>query len=173
MLARSLSGPSTPKASAASLLVRLLRLLPAGAKAAGWASHPLKGRAFARRTNLLIWRHMGGNQPGMCASVAYPLATQSRARGHERRNRRRECAAPRRSAARAGCIAGEGVLLSQCDRGVTGRQPVTSGAVMKFFTFNSPQPQGLDPPGVSRMPISEVTYARFRFPDARSSGFDN
>lgn len=31
-------------------LVRLLRLLPAGAKDAGWGSHPLKDGAFARRT---------------------------------------------------------------------------------------------------------------------------
>ena len=29
---------------------RLLRLLPAGATAAGWDSHPLEDRAFARRT---------------------------------------------------------------------------------------------------------------------------
>jgi hypothetical protein len=28
----------------------LLRLLPAGATVAGWASHPLEDRAFARRT---------------------------------------------------------------------------------------------------------------------------
>jgi len=54
MVAKSLSGPSTPKASAASLLVRLLRLLPAGAKDAGWGLHPRKDRAFARRTKQLI-----------------------------------------------------------------------------------------------------------------------
>ena len=45
-----LKRPSTPEASAASLPPRLLRLLPAGAKVAGWDSHPLKDRAFARRT---------------------------------------------------------------------------------------------------------------------------
>ena len=54
MFAKSLSGPSTPKASAVSLPPRLLRLLPAGATITGRASHPLKDRAFARRTNPLI-----------------------------------------------------------------------------------------------------------------------
>ena len=44
----------TPKASAASLPPRLLRLLPAGATVAGWDSHPLKDRAFARRTKYSI-----------------------------------------------------------------------------------------------------------------------
>jgi hypothetical protein len=34
----------------ASLPPRLLRLLPAGATVAGWGSHPLEDRAFARRT---------------------------------------------------------------------------------------------------------------------------
>jgi hypothetical protein len=48
-LAKSLSRPSTPKASAV-VLRRLLRLLPAGAIIAGWDLHPLEGRAFARRT---------------------------------------------------------------------------------------------------------------------------
>jgi len=42
--------PFTPEASAASLPPRLLQLLPAGAKVAGWDSHPLKDRALARRT---------------------------------------------------------------------------------------------------------------------------
>ena len=46
ILAKPLTGPTTPKASAASLPPRLLRLLPAGAKAAGWGSHPLKDRAL-------------------------------------------------------------------------------------------------------------------------------
>src|SRR5437016_3029709 len=54
MFAKSLSGPSTPKASVASLPPRLLRLLQPGAKVAGWGSHPLKDRAFARRTRYLI-----------------------------------------------------------------------------------------------------------------------
>ena len=36
-----------------SLPVRLLRLLPAGAIVAGWDSHPLEDRAFARRTDNL------------------------------------------------------------------------------------------------------------------------
>jgi hypothetical protein len=54
MFAKSLSGPSAPKASAASLPPRLLRLLPAGATVAGWGSHPLKDRAFAQRTKLFI-----------------------------------------------------------------------------------------------------------------------
>jgi hypothetical protein len=55
MFAKSLSGPSTPKGSAASLPPRLLRLLPAGATVAGWGSRPLKDRAFARRTNYLSY----------------------------------------------------------------------------------------------------------------------
>jgi len=42
--------PSTPKASIASLPPRPLRLLPAGASVAGWESHPLRNRAFSRRT---------------------------------------------------------------------------------------------------------------------------
>ena len=45
------SWPSTPEASAASLPPRLPRLLPAGATVAGRDSHPLKDRAFARRTH--------------------------------------------------------------------------------------------------------------------------
>ena len=60
MLAKSLSGPSTPKASVASLPPRLLRLLPAGAKVAGWGLHPLKDRALARRTNYLNFLCIGG-----------------------------------------------------------------------------------------------------------------
>jgi hypothetical protein len=47
-----LQNPFTSKASAASLPPRLLRLLPAGAIVAGWGSHPLKDRAFARRTRI-------------------------------------------------------------------------------------------------------------------------
>lgn len=46
----SFTEPSTPKASAASLPLRLLQLLPAGAKVAGRDSHPLENSAFARRT---------------------------------------------------------------------------------------------------------------------------
>src|SRR5262249_38432689 len=42
--------PSASKASAASLPPLPLRLLPAGAKVAGWDLHPLKNCAFARRT---------------------------------------------------------------------------------------------------------------------------
>ena len=42
--------PFTPEASAASLPPRLLQLLPAGAKVAGWDLRPLKDRALARRT---------------------------------------------------------------------------------------------------------------------------
>src|SRR5262249_32361418 len=42
--------PSPSKASAVSLPPLPLRLLPAGAKAAGWELHPLKNCAFARRT---------------------------------------------------------------------------------------------------------------------------
>jgi len=41
MLVKSPTWPSTPKASAASLPPRLLRLLPAGAKVAGWDCLPL------------------------------------------------------------------------------------------------------------------------------------
>jgi len=50
MLAESPKWPSTPKASAASSPPRLLRLLPAGAKVAGWVCLPLGNRAFPRRT---------------------------------------------------------------------------------------------------------------------------
>jgi hypothetical protein len=50
MIAKSLEGPSTPKASTASLPPRLLRLLPAGATVAGRDSHPLNDSAFSRRT---------------------------------------------------------------------------------------------------------------------------
>ena len=50
MIAKSLEGPSTPKASTISLPPSLLRLLPAGATVAGWDSHPLNDSAFARRT---------------------------------------------------------------------------------------------------------------------------
>jgi hypothetical protein len=42
--------PSTREASDASLPPRLLSLLPAGVTVAGWEFHPLKNRAFARRT---------------------------------------------------------------------------------------------------------------------------
>jgi len=50
--AESLSRPSTPEASDASSPPRLLRLLPAGATVAGGDFHPLKDRAFARRTEI-------------------------------------------------------------------------------------------------------------------------
>jgi hypothetical protein len=50
ILAKSPSVTLYTKASAASLPPRLLRLLPAGAKVTGRGSHPLKDRAFARRT---------------------------------------------------------------------------------------------------------------------------
>jgi len=49
-VAKSLAGPSTPEASAASLPPRLLQLLRAGAKGAGRESYPLKDSALARRT---------------------------------------------------------------------------------------------------------------------------
>ena len=44
--------PLTPEASTASLPSRLLQLLPAGAKVAGWGSHPLRNCTFARRTEI-------------------------------------------------------------------------------------------------------------------------
>ena len=47
-------GPSSPKASAASLPPRLLRLLPAGATVAGRVFHPQGVHAFSRRTWLSI-----------------------------------------------------------------------------------------------------------------------
>ena len=50
MIAKSLEGPSTPKASTISLPPSLLRLLPAGATVAGRDLHPLNDSAFARRT---------------------------------------------------------------------------------------------------------------------------
>ena len=58
MLAKFLSEPSTPEASAASLPPRLLQLLPAGATVAGQDSHLLKDSAFSRRTKMdLFSRH--------------------------------------------------------------------------------------------------------------------
>ena len=39
-------------------IVQVLRLLPARAKVAGWDSHALKDRAFARRTNSLSLRYV-------------------------------------------------------------------------------------------------------------------
>lgn len=48
------SGPSTPEASAVSLPVRLLQLLPVGAKVTGRDSHPLKNSAFSRRTTVSV-----------------------------------------------------------------------------------------------------------------------
>ena len=42
--------PSTPEASEMSLPTSPLRLLPTGATFVGWDSHPLKIRAFSRRT---------------------------------------------------------------------------------------------------------------------------
>ncbi len=51
MVAKSLSEPSTPKASAESLPPRLLQLLPVGTKSTGQDSHLLEYSAFARRTN--------------------------------------------------------------------------------------------------------------------------
>ena len=45
-------GPSTLEASAASLPPRPSQLLPAGTTVAGWDSHPLRERAFARRTEI-------------------------------------------------------------------------------------------------------------------------
>ena len=50
MFAKSLSEPSTPEASAASLPPRLLQLLPVGTKITGRDSHPLENSAFSRRT---------------------------------------------------------------------------------------------------------------------------
>lgn len=50
MFAKSLSEPSTPEASAASLPPRLLQLLPVGTKITGRDSHPLENSVLARRT---------------------------------------------------------------------------------------------------------------------------
>jgi hypothetical protein len=47
---------------------RLLRLLPAGATVAGWDSHPLEDRAFARRTVFLrasLHRSRGGGHESL------------------------------------------------------------------------------------------------------------
>jgi hypothetical protein len=53
MLAKFLSEPSTPEASAASLPPRLLQLLPAGATVAGQDSHLLKDSALSRHTTTM------------------------------------------------------------------------------------------------------------------------
>src|ERR1700720_3454840 len=50
--------PSKPEAPVASSPPPPLRLLPAGAPAAGWDSHPLEIAASARTTNLLILREL-------------------------------------------------------------------------------------------------------------------
>jgi len=67
MIAKSLEGPSTPKASTISLPPSLLRLLPAGATVAGRGSHPLEDSAFSRRTQRWAIRRLAtaslGNQP--------------------------------------------------------------------------------------------------------------
>src|SRR5258707_1737961 len=55
-----------PKASDISSPPCLLRLLPAGAIVAGWASHPLESAAFSRRTP------RSGRCPGPCASHEGP-----------------------------------------------------------------------------------------------------
>jgi CHAD domain-containing protein len=52
MLAESLTGPSTPEASTASLPPQLLQLLPAEAKVAGRDLHPLRDSALSRRTEM-------------------------------------------------------------------------------------------------------------------------
>jgi hypothetical protein len=62
MIAKSLEGPSTPKASTASLPPPLLRLLPAGATVAGRDSHPLNDSAFARRTETSGLAHLSRKQ---------------------------------------------------------------------------------------------------------------
>jgi len=50
MLAKSLSQPSTPEASAASSAPRRFRLLPVGTNISGRDSHPLEESALARST---------------------------------------------------------------------------------------------------------------------------
>ena len=50
LLVQSLSEPSTPEGSAASLPSRPFQLLPAGTTVDGWECRPLKERAFARCT---------------------------------------------------------------------------------------------------------------------------
>jgi hypothetical protein len=42
-------------------------------------------------------------------------------------------------------IAGEGALLSECDRGVTDRQPVIRRCKEVLQNYSA-QPQGIDPP---------------------------
>jgi len=60
-LADSQKEPLTSEAPAASLLPRLLQLLPAGATGAGWVSHPLGDVAFPRRTLRQKIRDQTGN----------------------------------------------------------------------------------------------------------------
>lgn len=75
---RTPKGPSTPEASVASLPLRLLRLLPAGATVAGWDSHPLKDRAFARRTEhgVIRWQSIGKPASSSLRLIALCSATQ-------------------------------------------------------------------------------------------------
>ena len=51
-LAESLKRPFPSQASTASLPPQLLRLLPAGAKVAGWELHPLRKPRLSRRTGM-------------------------------------------------------------------------------------------------------------------------
>ena len=61
--------PSTPEASGISLPTSPLRLLPTEATFVGWDSHPLKIRAFSRRT-----KDSRGNRPGNTETeVAVPV----------------------------------------------------------------------------------------------------
>ena len=86
-IAKSLKGPSTPKAPIASLPPRLLRLLPAGAKVAGRDSHPLENSAFSRRTLTfeVSWRQRRGGldskrkmgrRPCACWPVCHAVGSQ-------------------------------------------------------------------------------------------------
>ena len=72
MIAKSLEGPSTPKASTTSLPPSLLRLLPAGATVAGRDSHPLNDSAFSRRTTI----HGLNSSLGLTAACAVVLHVQ-------------------------------------------------------------------------------------------------
>ena len=65
--------PSTPEASEMSLPASPLRLLPTAATFVGWDSHPLKFRAFSRRTELFRLRSRLKIPSGLHAAAKAPV----------------------------------------------------------------------------------------------------
>jgi hypothetical protein len=70
--------PFPPEASAVSLPPPPLRLLPAGAKVAGWDSHPLKSATFSRRTRGHAEYHMTNRIRMIFCMSPFPAAFSRR-----------------------------------------------------------------------------------------------